>query len=157
MQRIGSKLRPILLGGLLVTLPLAAAGAKNVKPDPNGLPHNPLWTWQTRQQNQGKIPDTPMCHDFSQRGSTLGFPDANMSPVFRRLHRPDRSLRSRHTHRHQCDDLQFGAIPYFGDTLAGYGNWFPITVEGSGGWGDHGADDDYTFTTEPTAKPIHSA
>ncbi|MDP9010425.1 MAG: tetratricopeptide repeat protein [Pseudomonadota bacterium] len=33
-------LRPLLLGGLLLTLPFAASHAKNVKPDPNGLaPH----------------------------------------------------------------------------------------------------------------------
>ena len=33
-----NRLRPIILGGLLLALPLAAAPAKNVKPDPNGLP-----------------------------------------------------------------------------------------------------------------------
>ncbi len=31
-------LRPIFLGGLLLALPLAPAAARNVKPDPNGLP-----------------------------------------------------------------------------------------------------------------------
>jgi tetratricopeptide (TPR) repeat protein len=35
---MSSKLRLILLGGLLSALPLAAASAKNVKPDPDGLP-----------------------------------------------------------------------------------------------------------------------
>src|SRR3977135_290227 len=30
--------RPFILGGLLLSLPPAVAGAKNVKPDPNGLP-----------------------------------------------------------------------------------------------------------------------
>lgn len=35
-----NRLRPLLLGGLLVTMPIAALQAKNVKPDPNGLaPH----------------------------------------------------------------------------------------------------------------------
>lgn len=38
MQRVINRLRPLILGGLLLALPLAAAGAKNVKPDPNGLP-----------------------------------------------------------------------------------------------------------------------
>jgi tetratricopeptide (TPR) repeat protein len=38
VRRISSKLRPALLGGLLLALPLAGAGAKNVKPDPDGLP-----------------------------------------------------------------------------------------------------------------------
>jgi tetratricopeptide (TPR) repeat protein len=41
VQRISSKLRPIVLGGLLalaLALPLAFAVAKDVKPDPDGLP-----------------------------------------------------------------------------------------------------------------------
>lgn len=38
MQRISSKLRPVVLGGLLLALQLAPAAAKNVKPDPDGLP-----------------------------------------------------------------------------------------------------------------------
>jgi hypothetical protein len=33
-----NRFRPLILGGLLLALPLAAARAKNVKPDPNGLP-----------------------------------------------------------------------------------------------------------------------
>lgn len=32
------------------------------------------------------------------------------------------------------------------DTFVGHVNWFPVTVEGKAGWGDHGEDDDYTFT-----------
>ncbi len=36
--RMRYMLRPIFLGGLLLALPLAPAAAKNVKPDPNGLP-----------------------------------------------------------------------------------------------------------------------
>ena len=40
MQRVSNRIRPRILGGLLLALPLAAAHAKNVKPDPNGLaPH----------------------------------------------------------------------------------------------------------------------
>ncbi|HTV97555.1 MAG TPA: tetratricopeptide repeat protein [Steroidobacteraceae bacterium] len=38
MRRPRFKLRPALLGGLLLALPLAMAAAKNVKPDPDGLP-----------------------------------------------------------------------------------------------------------------------
>jgi len=38
VQRMSSKFLPTLLGGLLLALPLAPAAAKNVKPDPNGLP-----------------------------------------------------------------------------------------------------------------------
>jgi hypothetical protein len=37
VQHFTYRLRPLLLGGLLLTLPLAAAWGKNVKPDPDGL------------------------------------------------------------------------------------------------------------------------
>jgi hypothetical protein len=40
VHRVINRIRPLILGGLLLALPLAAAHAKNVKPDPNGLtPH----------------------------------------------------------------------------------------------------------------------
>ena len=40
MQGVINTLRPLLLGGLLLTVPFAASAAKNVTPDPNGLaPH----------------------------------------------------------------------------------------------------------------------
>src|ERR1700692_4301669 len=38
VQRVIHKLRPLLVGGLLLTLPLVHAWGKNVKPDPDGLP-----------------------------------------------------------------------------------------------------------------------
>jgi Tetratricopeptide repeat len=38
VQRVLSSLRPFILSGLLLALPAAAAHAKNVKPDPDGLP-----------------------------------------------------------------------------------------------------------------------
>jgi hypothetical protein len=38
VQRVINRLRPLILGGLLLALPFGAAQAKNVKPDPNGLP-----------------------------------------------------------------------------------------------------------------------
>ena len=38
MQRLINRLRPLVLGGLLLALPVGAAHAKNVKPDPDGLP-----------------------------------------------------------------------------------------------------------------------
>jgi tetratricopeptide (TPR) repeat protein len=40
--RVTHRLRPLLLGGLLFALPCAYAGAKNVKPDPDGLPPHPV-------------------------------------------------------------------------------------------------------------------
>jgi Flp pilus assembly protein TadD len=40
VQGVSNRLRPLILGGLLLALPLTAPQAKNVKPDPNGLaPH----------------------------------------------------------------------------------------------------------------------
>ncbi|MEA3106409.1 MAG: hypothetical protein QOI88_1014 [Gammaproteobacteria bacterium] len=38
VQHFTYRLRPLLLSGLLLTLPLAAAWGKNVEPDPDGLP-----------------------------------------------------------------------------------------------------------------------
>jgi hypothetical protein len=38
VQRVSNKLRPFILSGLLLALPPAVAYAKNVKPDPDGLP-----------------------------------------------------------------------------------------------------------------------
>ena len=38
VQPVIHRLRPLLLSGLLLTLPLASAMGKNVKPDPDGLP-----------------------------------------------------------------------------------------------------------------------
>jgi hypothetical protein len=37
VRRVINSLRPLILGGFLLALPLAAAPAKNIKPDPNGL------------------------------------------------------------------------------------------------------------------------
>ncbi len=38
MPRVTNRLRPLILSGLLLALPLTDADAKNIKPDPNGLP-----------------------------------------------------------------------------------------------------------------------
>ena len=114
--------------------------------DPNGLPLNPIWSWQQRPGNQGQIPSTSLCHNFSVRGSTLGIPDKYMTPSFGDC--TDQADTS-------TVDLPFGEPntflcniatgPFVGDTFAGHINWFPVTVEGRANWGDHGADDDYTF------------
>jgi TolA-binding protein len=42
VQGVINTLKPIILGGLLLLLPMAAAQAKNVKPDPNGLAPHPV-------------------------------------------------------------------------------------------------------------------
>jgi hypothetical protein len=38
VQRVSNRFRPLILSGLLLALPPALLQAKNVKPDPNGLP-----------------------------------------------------------------------------------------------------------------------
>jgi hypothetical protein len=121
--------------------------------DPNGLPLNPMWEWQTRAGNANKMPSTSTCHEFSRRGSTLGIPDAFMSPYFADC--TDQADMSTvdlpvDINAKICD---LGTIPYFGDTFPGHVNWFPVTMEGRGAWGDHGSDDDYTFTFHSDGIP----
>lgn len=113
--------------------------------DPNGLPYNPHWAWQQRPANQGQIPNTSLCHNFSRSDTVGGIPSPIPAPNF-----PDCT--------DQADlstvDLPEGwngemcrANRTFGDSFPGHVNWFPVTVEGSAGWGDHSTwDDDYTFT-----------
>ncbi len=112
--------------------------------DPNGLPYNPQWSWQ--QRNQGQTPNTSQCHNFSTRGSTLGIPDLFLSPSF--------SDCTDQTDQNSVDlplginqrICQIGGL-FSSDSFAGHLNWFPVTLEGRAGWGDHGwQDDDYTFT-----------
>ena len=112
--------------------------------DANGLPFNPQWTWQTR--NPGKIPDTTTCHNFSRRGSTFGIPDEFMSPYFGDCTDQADTSSVDTPIGINATVCNYGTIPYFGDTFAGHVNWFPVTLEGRAGWGDHGSDDDYTFT-----------
>jgi Tetratricopeptide repeat len=38
VQRVTGKLRPLIIGGLLLALPMSLAMGKNIKPDPDGLP-----------------------------------------------------------------------------------------------------------------------
>jgi hypothetical protein len=125
----------------------------NHLPDSNGLPFNPQWSWQLRPENQGKVPDTSQCHNFSARPTELGVPLPYMDPNF-----PDCTDQADST----TVDLPIGINstlchvikpPYFDDTFSGHVNWFPVTVEGHAAWGDHGPDDDYTFTfTFPGAQ-----
>lgn len=117
--------------------------------DPNGLPYNPHWSWQQLPGNHGQTPSTSSCHEFSERPTVLGIPQPTLVPNF-----PDCT--------DQADlnsvDLPDGANarlcfmrknynPTLGTgSFVGHVNWFPVTVEGRASWGDHGADDDYTFT-----------
>jgi hypothetical protein len=127
--------------------------------DSNGLPYNPQWSWQQRPANHGQIPNTSLCHEFSGRSSTLGVPSPFLSPSFSDC-------------TDQADpnsvDLPFpdsvndwgckvkGALE--SNSFAGHVNWFPVTLEGRAGWGDHDliGDDDYTFTfdSEEQGNPL---
>jgi hypothetical protein len=124
--------------------------------DVNGLPYNPSWSWQQMAGNQGKIPDTSMCHNFSSRGSTLGIPNEFMSPDFGDCtDQPDSNSVDLPIELN-ATICNYGSEPYVGSTFAGHLNWFPVTLEGTAGWGDHGADDDYTFTftNEQPGNPL---
>jgi hypothetical protein len=89
-----------------------------------------------------------MCHNFSVREwSTIPpNPDAILSPYFADCtDQADESTVDQPTGLNQalCDTY---SIPYLGDTFPGHVNWFPVTVEGFGGWITLGDDDDYTFS-----------
>jgi hypothetical protein len=118
----------------------------NNLPDPNGLPFNPQWSWQLRPENKDKIPGTSMCHNFSARPTEFHIPQPYMAPNF-----SDCTDQADSTTVDQPTGLNnvvchLNRVPYFDDTFCGHVNWFPVTLEGHAGWGDHGADDDYTFT-----------
>jgi hypothetical protein len=114
--------------------------------DPNGLLLNPFWSWQLRSQNAGQIPNTSLCHNFSTRGSTLGIPDIFLSPSLSDCtDQADLSSVDEPIEINR-DICEVGGL-ITSDSFAGHVNWFPVTVEGAAGWGDHGwQDDDYTFT-----------
>jgi hypothetical protein len=113
--------------------------------DPNGLPYNPYWSWQLRPENIGQIPDTSLCHNFSEAVfDLLGHPIPWLEPRFSDC--TDQADQT--TVDVRPDDLcHFGGVFGGSDSFAGHVNWFPVTVRGHA-WGghDHGADDDYTFT-----------
>jgi hypothetical protein len=117
--------------------------------DPNGLPYNPYWSWQLRPENNGKIPDTSLCHNFSERVFSPTHPIPWLEPSFADC--TDQADQS--TVDSRPDDLcRFGGV--LSDSFAGHVNWFPVTVQGSAWWGDHGVDDDYTFTFISDEKGI---
>jgi hypothetical protein len=129
--------------------------------DPNGLLFNPSWSWQLQPQNSGQNPSTSICHQFAVRGSTLGtVPDMYMSPYFADCtDQADLSTVDMPLPDNVC---WVGTGPYFGSTIAGHTNWFPVTVEGSSdavshtGIGEPFSDDDYTFTfvSEVSGYPL---
>ena len=128
----------------------------STKVDPNGLPFNPEWSWQLRHRDN--IPDTEMCHNFSIRewSNIPPNPGAFMSPYFADCtDQADMSTVDLPSGVNEvlCDAR---SIPYYGDTFPGHVNWFPVTLEGFGGWITLGPDDDYTFsyTREDNSCPL---
>jgi hypothetical protein len=116
--------------------------------DPNGLPYNPQWSWQT--QHPGSTPDAfQLCHNFSRRDTTAGVPDEFMSPdVSDCTDQADSSTVDQPGGFNWlvCSNW---TIPLFGTHFPGHLNWFPVTFEGNSEWGDRGFDDDITFTFPP--------
>lgn len=114
--------------------------------DPNGLLYNPHWSWQQRPENQGQIPDTSLCHNFSKRDfghifSSPNFPDCTDQADLSTVDLPIG------INRDLCEIRKLWP-PWdtSTDIFAGHVNWFPVTLEGSSGPVDHNADDDYSFT-----------
>jgi hypothetical protein len=128
---------------------VASVGDPKKAEDPNGLLFNPLWSWQARPENANHMPETSSCHNFAVRDTTLGIPDAFLSPSF-----ADCTDQPDVTSVDLRPDLlcKIGQYIYGADSFGGHVNWFPVTVEGQMGWGDHSGwyaqifgDDDYTF------------
>jgi hypothetical protein len=123
--------------------------------DPNGFPYNPQWSWQLRHGNEGKIPSTSSCHEFSERPTTAGIPSRHMAPSFsdctdqtdsNNVDMPvggNSDLCDVHKTWETAGTVTVGSF-------VGHVNWFPVTFEGDAGWGDHQGfplgDDDYSFT-----------
>jgi len=133
--------------------------------DPNGLPFNPMWSWQARPENRGNKPPTSLCNNFSTRHSNAGVPDFYMSPSFPAncTDQADMSTVDLPTDPNAtlCKVGWPPRPPYTDDTFAGHVNWFPITVEGNAGRVTNSdvfpfGDDDYTFsfTSEVPGDPL---
>jgi hypothetical protein len=120
-------------------------------PAPGGLPLNPQWSWQQRVENRGAIPDTALCHNFSQSVPVGGGRNGTRKiPSF-----ADCTDQTDLNHVDQPDGWN-DFICSFGDSnsFEGHVNWFPVTFQGKAGWGDHGADDDYTFEFRRDGNPL---
>src|SRR6266849_3205663 len=124
--------------------------------DSNGLPSNPLWSWQ--QRNPGQKPSSALCHEFSQRGSVLGIPQLYMVPYF-----ADCTDQADAASSVDLPDGLNDALcklrkggPFASGSFVGHVNWFPMTVEGSAGPIDHNPDDDYSFsfTSDTPGDPL---
>jgi hypothetical protein len=119
--------------------------------DANGLPYNPTWSWQRRPENQGQIPSTSLCHEFSERLTIMGVPLPYIVPSF-----SDCTDQADVNHvdipvglNGDLCWLRKGGLSASG-SFVGHVNWFPVTLEGKAYKIDSEAfplgDDDYTFT-----------
>jgi hypothetical protein len=144
--------------GVPVTPPLSRFDfdVQSANLDENNLFYNPSWSWQLRRENAGQTPNTSTCHNFSERGSTLGVPDPYLSPSFADC--TDQADDNSVDMRQMC---QWSG--QFSGGFGGHVNWFPVTVEGTASWGDHSGvvqqifgDDDYTFsfTSDQPGNPL---
>jgi hypothetical protein len=144
--------------GVPVTPPISRFDFDLASPnlDANTLMYNPTWSWQLRPANLGQTPNTSICHNFSVRGSTLGIPDPYLSPSFADC--TDQADDNSVDMRQMC---QWSG--QFSGGFGGHVNWFPVTVEGTAGWGDNSdwiqeifGDDDYTFsfTNDQPGNPL---
>jgi hypothetical protein len=118
--------------------------------DPNGLLYNPRWSWQRRPQNQGQVPSTSLCHEFSERVTILGIPIPEIVPSFSDC-TAQTDLSSVDVPEGLNADLCWigKGGPFATGSFLGHVNWFPVTLEGKAYKVDHGSfplgDDDYTF------------
>jgi hypothetical protein len=152
--------------------------------DKNGLLYNPSWMWQYWQQQLGNplgtIPNTSICHDFSKQGGPdpdlflvlpawgavpLMSPDTSDCSNFATVDLPFDSSNQPTTDLPEdsdklvCETYEItGALGGGPQTFAGHVHWFPVTMEGSVGWGNESseeADGDDTFTFTNDAQSVN--
>jgi hypothetical protein len=123
--------------------------------DSNLLPYNPHWSWQERSGNQGKVPDTGICHNFSKSPVDFGTLALVRSPNFPDC--TDQTDPSKVDQPTGANQLVCGVGGLFeSDSFPGHVNWFPVTLEGHAGWGGEETDDDnsFTFTSDEPGDPL---
>jgi hypothetical protein len=132
--------------------------------DPNGLPLNPLWSWQLLTGNQGETPSEDLCHKFTKVGLVL---DTNVQPpILRPATVPSFPDCTDQTDLNSVDQPSGGnaALCFLykhdlllNESFIGHVNWFPLTVEGHHNQANHEiVDDDYTLTfiIDTNVKPL---
>ena len=122
--------------------------------DPNLIPYDPHWSWQARTANQGKVPDTSICHNFSAPDTFAGV-IPTLQPNF-----PDCTDQTDPSKVDEAIEVnaEICGVGAFADSnsFAGHVNWFPVTLEGHAGWGGEETDDDnsFTFTSDQPGDPL---